>query len=73
MNIEEHSKKFEKIVQKYNFDSVEKAEEITNYLTKQKEVSAKEFAGLFAIDQNDADLFLSFISKGIQYKKNHLN
>jgi len=75
MDIEKHSKEFQKIIQKYNLSDEKKAEAIANFLTKssQKQVSAKEFSELFAMTQKEAVLFLSFVEKGIKFKQNKVN
>lgn len=72
MDILEHGEKFNEIIRKYNFDSPEKAEEISDFLTDNKNhdnVSAEEFAKLFAIEEEEAIIFLSFIKKGIEFKE----
>lgn len=72
MNIEEHAKKFREIVEKYGFDEESKAEDLSNFLLKEKTVNAKDFAKLFAMEESDAQIFLSFIAKGIHYKQHHM-
>lgn len=73
MDLQEHKKKFEEIVQKYNLETPEKAEEIANFLTSEKNVSVKEFAVLFAMGEEDAKIFFSFIEKGIKFKEENID
>jgi len=75
MNAIEHKKEFDKIIEKYNFNEEGKAEELAAYLTKQhgKIISTKEFSTLFAITEDEAKTFLSFIEKGIKFKENNLS
>ncbi len=72
-DLEQHKKKFEKIVLKYSLNQPEKAEEIAKFLTKGNTVSVKEFATLFAIQEDEAKTFLSFIDKGIKFKEEHID
>ena len=74
MNVKDHAKKFKDIIQKYHLDEKNKAEEISNFLTKsnQKSVSAKEFAKLFAMTEKEAVIFLSFIERGIKFREKNL-
>ena len=73
MDIKEHKKAFDRIIKKYDLSNVMKAEEIAEFLTthKNESVSAEEFAKLFAMSPKEAMVFLSFIQKGIQFKKEH--
>jgi len=73
--LEEHKELFEKIVIKYGLHEKEKAEEIAKFLTKSHEggISFKEFASLFAMDENDTKVFLSFIQKGLEFKENNID
>lgn len=78
--IEEHSKKFEEIRNKYNLSNPDKAEEIARFLTTHRDnnqsetkISAKEFAKLFSMDEEDAFIFLSFIERGLNFKKKHID
>ena len=72
MEIEDHHKEFMNIIAKYALNSDEKAEEISLFLTNadKKAVSAEEFANLFEMELEEAITFLSFIQKGIEFKKN---
>lgn len=68
MDIQEHANKFKEIVQKYKLE--EKAGEIADHLTKSKEhISAKEFATLHNMTEEEATTFLTFIERGIQWKE----
>lgn len=75
MEIETHVKEYKKIIRKYNLDSPDKASEIADFLTKQhgKKLSSSEFASLFSMEEKDATIFLSFIEKGLQFKKKHID
>ena len=73
MEIAEHKKEFDRITEKYCLKDPEKAEEIANFLLKQKKISAEEFAKYFAMSEKDAKIFLSFIEKGISFKENVLD
>ena len=70
MDIATHKQKFDEVIKRY--DLAEKAEEIANYLTRHKEINSSEFANLFAMDDADARIFLSFIRKGIEFREKHL-
>jgi len=71
MDIKKHKEEFDKIIDKYNLGSEEKAEEIAKFLTdsKKDQVSAKEFATLFGMEVSGAVTFLSFIEKGIKFRE----
>lgn len=73
MDLLEQKKEFEKIVKKYNLQDTDKAEEISKFLLSGKKISFKEFAVLFAMDEDEAKIFLSFILKGIEFKENYLD
>ncbi len=71
MNIKEHKKKFDEVVKKYNLTTDTKAEEIATFLTSKKngeKISSEEFATLFAMSENDAKIFLTFIEIGLDFK-----
>ena len=74
-HLKKHKEEFQKIIEKYSLVDEAKAEEIANFLTKnkQKEVSAKEFANLFTMTEKEAVIFLSWIEKGIKFRELHLN
>ena len=73
MDLLEQKKQFDSIVRKYQLDDTEKASEIAKFLTSAKKISFKEFAVLFAMDENDVRIFLEFILKGIDFKENYLD
>ena len=73
MDIYEHKQKFEEVVKKYNLSSEEKSQEIAHYITKNKRVSVKEFATLFAMNQKEAQVFLSFVEKGLKFKEKYVD
>lgn len=75
MSVEQIKKlkeEFDRIINKYNLSDEDKAEEIANFLTSKKNgetISAKDFATLFAMQENEAEVFLSFIATGLKFKK----
>ncbi len=71
MDIEKLKAEFGRVIEKY--DLAEKAEEIANFLLKKNEITAEEFATFFAMTEDDADIFLTFIEKGIRFRENHLD
>ena len=74
-HLKKHKEEFDRIIKKYDLDSEDKAGEIADFLTKNhgKQVSAKEFAELFAMDEHDSVIFLSWIQKGIDFKEKTSN
>lgn len=74
MDIEKHRDEFLSIIEKYNLQDADKAEEIAVFLTKTSggKVDSDEFAKSFAMDEYEAKIFLSFIHKGIQFKEKHM-
>lgn len=75
MNLEDHKKLFEEVVKKYKLFEKDKSDEIAKYLTKSRinRLELKEFAQLFAMNIEDAKIFLSFIEKGIDFKEKHID
>ncbi len=73
MDIAKHNEEFLKIIDKYGLAEERKAEEIAHFLTRKKEISAKEFSELFAMTQEEAAIFVSFIEKGIRFKESHID
>jgi hypothetical protein len=71
MDIPTHKAKFDQIIKKYNLD--QKAEEISTFLTKKHNHNAEEFATLFAMNKEDAHIFLSFVQIGIKFKEKHID
>lgn len=74
-DIEKHKEEFERIVKKYKLFEEDKAQEIAKFLTKsqQSKIDALDFANLFAMSEEEAIVFLSFIEKGLEFKKKHLD
>jgi hypothetical protein len=66
---------FRKIIDKYNLKDPDKAEEITNYITKNgnEGISPDEFGRLFNISIEDAKLFLEVLKVSIELRKKHMN
>ena len=52
---------------------LQKAEEIAKYITKNQAIKVDEFATLFAMTQEEAHTFLSFIKKGVDFKEEHID
>lgn len=73
MEIFEHKKRFDEIIKKYNLSEEKKAQEIVDYLIKTQKIKVEEFATLFAMKNEDAQLFLSFINKGLEFKKKNID
>ncbi len=72
-HIKKHKEAFDKIIQKYGLDEESKASEIADFLTGRDKISAREFAELFAMDEHDAVIFLSWIHKGIRFKEENID
>jgi len=70
MDVKKHYEKFIEIIKKYNLDSEQKANEIADYLQKNKILSLEEFSKDFVIPLDEAKIFLDFIKKGLEFKKN---
>lgn len=73
MEIGEHKKKFDEIVKKYNLSEEDRAKEIVEYLIKTQNIDLNEFSTLFAINKEDAKIFLSFVRKGLDFKEEHID
>ena len=73
MELVQLKENFDKIIIKYKLSEPDKAEKISKFLTSGKKVEAKEFAGAFGMDVSEADDFLAFILKGIQYKEENID
>ena len=73
MDIFEHKKKYQEIISKYNLSEEKKAEEIAQFLTKNKKISAEVFSQKFGMTEKEAVVFLSFIEKGIEFKTKHID
>ena len=73
MDVETHYKEFMRVVEKYDLSDEDKAEEIAHFLTNKKRdnISTTDFAKLFAMDEKDALMFLSYIEKGINFKRKY--
>ena len=69
MDLTEHKKEFEKVVKKYNLGENQKLDEIISYILKTQKINSNEFAKLFAMEERDAQIFLSFIEKGLKFKE----
>lgn len=73
MDIKELHSKYLKVVEKYKLSDEQKASEIADYIMKNKILSADDFASDFAMDLDDAKVFLNFLKKGLDFKKNLVN
>ncbi len=65
MEIEKHHKQFKEIISKYNLE--EKAEHIAHEVAG-KTINVSEFAKKHEMQIKEAQLFLSFLQKGIDFK-----
>ena len=65
-----HKQEFDRIVAKYNLNSEETSEAISNYLTTHQQVTPQEFARQFNIDNpEEAMVFLEWIQVGVKFKE----
>lgn len=65
-----HKKAFDEIIKKYNFAEEGRAQELANFLARpNQQISHKEFGQLFGMSEEEAQVFLSFIQKGLDFKK----
>jgi len=71
MDIQTHGKKFKEVIEKHGL--AEKADEIAEYIIKTRHIDVKEFSKLFNIDEEDAEILISFIHKGIKFKEKHID
>jgi hypothetical protein len=70
--IKEHKAAFEMIVKKYNFAEESRAHELATFLTKPRKsgkLSSEEFSQLFGMTLEEANIFLSFVQMGLEFKK----
>ena len=70
MDTKQHKEEFDRIITEYSL--AKKADDISDYLTKHKNITPKEFASLFVMDEKDALIFLTFIEKGIKFREKNL-
>lgn len=75
MDIETHHSEFQKVIKKYGLFLEHKAGKVADYLTSEhgKDVHPKHFAEEFGMDENEAKTFLTFIEKGIHFKKSAMD
>jgi len=73
MDMFDFKAKFDEIVKKYNLNDIDKATEISKFLTSGKKISVKEFSILFVMDETDAKLFLDFILMGLEFKESYID
>ena len=75
MDIQQHRQEFERIAEKYGLKNEKKADEIAEFLTTHKSgpLSVAEFAKLFAMEEEDARIFLTFIDRGLRFKEQHID
>lgn len=67
----DHHERFREVIERNGLE--DKAEEISDFLLKRKEVSAQQFSDIFGISVDDAAVFLSFIKRGIDFKERTLD
>ena len=75
-NIIDHKKAFDDIIQKYDLAQDHLASEIADFLMVQQNgnvISAQDFATRFGMSDSEAVIFLSFISRGLQFKKDQID
>jgi Fic family protein len=75
MDIARHKEEFDKIIEKYDLSDDKKAEQISNYLTKNPKgtISVEDFANIFDMEEDEVITFLSFIQKGLKFKEKHID
>jgi len=70
MDLIEQKQKFDDITAKYGLTA--KADEIADVVVGKK-ISVSEFATLFGLEHEDAELYLSFILKGLEFKEKYVD
>lgn len=75
MDAETHYKEFMRVIEKYNLSDADKADRIAHFLTnnQRETISVNDFAKIFALDEDDALIFLSYIEKGIILKRKYID
>jgi hypothetical protein len=71
MDIIKHKREFDRVIAKYSL--ADKADEIANYIVKRKTIQVHEFATLFNMEEDDAEILLSFIKRGIEFKEKYID
>jgi len=64
-DIEKHVEAYQRILKEYSL--AEKADEIAEFLTSNV-TNSEEFSKLFNVAKDDAEIFLSFIKKGLSFR-----
>ena len=70
MDVEEHFKQFQDVIARNDLSS--RADELADYITGEKTVCPKVFAKTFSLSKEDTHIFLSWIHKGLKFKKEQL-
>lgn len=73
MKLHELKEEFDRVIKKYKFDEPKKAEELAKYLTSGVQLNGKDFSEKFGTTQAEADMFIAFIIKGIEYKEQNID
>jgi hypothetical protein len=73
MELHQLKQEFDKVITKYNLAEPAKAEKISKFLTSNKKIDSKEFSKTFEMEPTDAEIFIKFIMKGIQYKEKNID
>jgi hypothetical protein len=69
-----HKKAFDAIVEKYNLKTEEKSTEIAELLTSGTDsVTAQQFAEKFAMDVQEAVVFLEWVKVGVTFKEQSID
>ena len=69
MNIEELHIKFREIIEKYDFNSPQKAQELTDYIISKSSHNPLDLSKHFNIEVEEAKVLLKFLQKGVEFKK----
>ncbi|MCH8519483.1 MAG: hypothetical protein LAT82_01885 [Nanoarchaeota archaeon] len=73
MEIQELHKKFQEIIEKYDFKSSSKAQELTSYIMSKNIHTPLELSQKFNIQVEEASIILEFLKRGIQFKNSTQN
>ncbi|MFT4244027.1 MAG: hypothetical protein ACMXYB_01065 [Candidatus Woesearchaeota archaeon] len=68
MDIEELHIKFKEIIEKYDFNSPQKAQELTDYIVSKSSHNAQDLSEHFIIEIEEAKVILEFLKKGVEFK-----
>lgn len=73
MELQQLKEDFDKVITKYKLSEPDKAEKISKFLTSGEKIDSKEFAKEFGMEEKEAESFILFILKGIEYKEQNID